>query len=124
MYTPQNVSTGPKLLPRTRNAGCSRSRTRSTGGPREPCPAASILVLLSKLEVRQSDHARALKPEGVSGALKLGNRGVAAILDLVAEFQRSGHTLEGSDIMPSTIFDVTPLTSLDFSDTHFRAQSQ
>ena len=34
------------------------------------------------------------------------DKGVATILDLVAEFQRSGHTLEGSDIITLKKFDV------------------
>ena len=60
-----------------------------------------------KRVVCKSEHAtRASKRKGVSGALKLGNKGVAAILVLVAESQRSGHTLEGFDIMPSTIVNV------------------
>ena len=40
------------------------------------------------------------------GSLKLGNRGVAAILDSVAEYQRAGGHLEGSDIMYLEKFDV------------------
>ena len=40
------------------------------------------------------------------GSLKLGNRGVAAILDPVAEYQRAGGHSEGSEIIYLEKFDV------------------
>ena len=54
-----------------------------------PFASALTSLLISKLEVRQSDHGRAHEKLHALGLLRLGNKGVAVILDLVAESQQS-----------------------------------
>ena len=60
----------------------------------------------------------------VSGALKLGNKVQDGGNSFVAEFQRSGHTLEGSDIMHSTIVDVNKPNVLKQKQSNNHENSQ